>query len=212
MILRAKEITKSYENRPILKKIDLTIEKNEKIAITGMSGSGKTTLLNILGTLEPYDSGNLDILGIDPKKQKALLPSLRNEQIGFIFQFHHLIPEMSVIENILLPQQIQRKKNDPSFALDLLNRLQLLHLKEAKVENLSGGEKQRIALIRAYINHPQLILADEPTGNLDPLTSKIIIDYLLTMEHALILVTHEKEMAKRCSRRFELIDGFLQEW
>lgn len=207
ILLEAQGLKKRYKERELLRGISLTLSPGEKLAITGRSGSGKTTLLHLLSTLDSFDEGILKIEGEVVSEKRALL--LRKETFGFLFQFHYLIPELTVRENILLPIQIARKPLPIQRMEELLDRFQLVRCQHQKAALLSGGERQRAALIRASIHQPKLLFADEPTGNLDPENAKIVIDYLLQEIPTLILVTHEKEVAKQCKNCFELKEGML---
>ena len=214
--LNAKDIRKTFkgpEPLEILKGVSLQVQAGTSVAILGKSGCGKSTLLHILGTLEPPTSGDLEICG------KSALSSLRNAHIGFIFQSFHLLEEYSLIDNILMPAKIARKPTDSKSpacerALDLLIQVDLLPKAHLPTKLLSGGEKQRAAIARAFCNNPSIILADEPTGNLDPVNAKTIQELLLrcSQKHSksLILVTHDDEFASLCDSKYVLKDGFLE--
>lgn len=218
-LLKARQIKKTFifpTQIEILKGIDLEVRPGETVAIIGKSGEGKSTLLHILGTLEALCSGTLEICGQDTSM--CHLPSLRNTQIGFIFQHSHLLEEETLIENVLMPAKIGRKSihsSSPAYkrALSLLEQVDLLERSHFPAKFLSGGEKQRAALARALCNDPALILADEPSGNLDSLHSQEIHTLLLNLARknnkGLIVVTHDKEFAHLCDRALALKDGIL---
>ena len=213
IILKAKDIHKTYNNPVklhILKGINLELKKNHSIAIMGASGVGKTTLLHILGTLESFDTGTLHILNNDKPAN-----DIRNKHIGYIFQNYNLLEDLSLLENILMPAYIARKnikKNSPSYkrALWLLEEVGLEKRADYPAKNLSGGEKQRAAIARAFCNDPDIILADEPSGNLDHANSKIIhkllIDSVKKFNKSLIIATHDKELASLCDEIYILED------
>lgn len=220
LILSLQNISKSYEHPAkiwILKDLFLEAKKGETIAILGPSGVGKSTLLNILGTLENPSSGSLTLFTHSfPFKSPE---KLRNESIGFIFQSYHLLNEYTSLENILMPAKIARKpthKSSPSYkrALELLEQVSMSDKIHHLTKLLSGGEKQRIAIARALCNDPSLILADEPSGNLDEENAKIIHDLLLTcvkkQNKTLILVTHNMNLANLCDTRYLLTEGQLK--
>jgi len=216
MLLELNSVSKSYGKRELLKDISLKVNRGETIAIVGPSGSGKTTLLNLIGTLDKPDSG--DII-LNEKQLHTLnaneLAIIRNTQIGFVFQMHYLLPQCTVFENILIPT-LALKKADKSLnykALELLERVGLIAQKDQYPSELSGGECQRVAFVRALINNPQLILADEPTGSLDQTTANLLLDLLLELnrEHntALIVVTHSLEFANKMQKVYRLHNSNL---
>ncbi len=219
-MLKATGIIKTFRDpRPfsLLKGLSLEVKRKEKIAVMGSSGAGKTTLLHILGTLETADAGSIEIFG---NKADRNLHRLRNEWIGFIFQSFFLIEHFTVLQNVLIPAAIARKpihKKSAAYqrALYLLDRVGLKNRMLFPASHLSGGEKQRTAIARALCNNPPLILADEPTGNLDRETGRTIQDLLLEIpeeeEKALVVVTHDPEFARKCDRIFLLEDGLLRE-
>lgn len=216
MILKAKDIKKSFGDLEILKGITLDIQEGEIVAIMGSSGAGKTTLLQILGTLENADEGSIEIAGHHISKMNAKkLSKFRNENIGFVFQFHHLLAEFTSIENVMLPALI---KGDPfevakSKAEKLLHRLGLSHRNDHKPSELSGGEQQRVATARALINQPKIIFADEPSGNLDSQNAKQLHELFLQLRDELnqtfIIVTHDESLANQCDRIIVIKDGSL---
>ena len=221
-ILDLKNINKIYETKveklEILKNINLELNTGDFISIQGKSGSGKTTLLNILGLLDSPTSGEViyDGINVDFKKEN-LKNTLRNEKIGFVFQFHYLLPEFSALENVMLPALV-RKKTDKEIvrkkAEDYLNMVGLGGRLTHKPSELSGGEKQRVAIARAMINDPAVILADEPTGNLDVDTSQTIHDLFFKINkeksQAIIIVTHSLELAGITKEKFEIKKGKLE--
>ena len=221
-ILDLKNINKKYETKveklEILKNINLELNTGDFISIQGKSGSGKTTLLNILGLLDSPTSGEViyDGINVDFKKEN-LKNTLRNEKIGFVFQFHYLLPEFSALENVMLPALV-RKKADKEIvrkkAEDYLNMVGLGGRLTHKPSELSGGEKQRVAIARAMINDPAVILADEPTGNLDVDTSQTIHDLFFKINkeksQAIIIVTHSLELAGITKEKFEIKKGKLE--
>ena len=204
MILSAKNISKSYPGVKVFADVSLSLKEGESIAITGPSGVGKSTLLNVLGTLDTADSGEITICG------KAITPSiiahLRREYIGFVFQAFNLLDEYTAIDNVLMPAKIARKPLLRSYGEKLLDRVGLSHRADFLAKNLSGGEKQRVAIARALCNDPQVIFADEPSGNLDHDHSLLIHDLLLehTQGRGLIVATHDMELAAKCDKQFTM--------
>lgn len=216
MVLEAKDIHKSYGPLEILKGVNLEIPKGEILSIVGKSGAGKSTLLHILGTLDWADKGEMNIAG---QRIKALnnnqLAAFRNRHIGFVFQFHHLLPEFTALENVCIPGFIQRK-NDTAVkrrAQELLDYLGLHDRLTHKPMQLSGGEQQRVAVARALINQPDIIFADEPTGNLDSSASKDLHQLIRQLRddygQTFVIVTHNKELAELSDRCLEMKDGLL---
>lgn len=209
-----KNVYKSYENGNIkaLNGIDLTIAEGEFVSIIGPSGSGKSTLLNMLGALDIPDSGNINVAGQDLTTSKKL-NEFRAEKIGFIFQLHNLIPNISVVENIEIPMFTQKlsSKEMRSSALKLLDDVGLKDKADIMPNKLSGGERQRVAIARALANNPSIILADEPTGSLDSKTSSKILKQLIDLHEdknvTLIIVTHDMDVAKLADRVIEVLDG-----
>ncbi|MCX7833528.1 MAG: ABC transporter ATP-binding protein [Ignavibacteria bacterium] len=218
IILEAIDIKKSFpiskENRlEVLKGINLKIYKGEIAVIVGKSGAGKSTLLHILGALDRPDSGTLlfegnNLLEMNQKQ----LAKFRNEEIGFVFQFHHLLPEFTVLENVLIPNLISRKK-DKDYALQLLREVGIEERANHKPSEISGGEAQRVAIARALINSPKIILADEPTGNLDTENANAIIDLIFKLRekfnHTFVIVTHNEDFARNCDRIIKISDGII---
>lgn len=201
----------------VLKKISLEINEGEIVSIVGPSGAGKSTLLNMIGCLDGFQSGNVILLGNDISNLNVEdLAGIRNKHIGFIFQLHNLLSEFTAVENVMIPLLINRtgKKNARQKALELLERFDLLNRADHKPAELSGGECQRIAVARALVGDPDIILADEPTGNLDSINSKVLIDTLLELVHetnnTIIIVTHDKTIAERTNRTITLVDGAIK--
>ena len=220
ILLEAKQIKKSYKitkeySLQVLKGIDLYINKGEIAAIIGKSGAGKSTLLHILGTLDTPDSGELlfDSKSVFSYSRQSLA-DFRNKKIGFIFQFHHLLPEFTVLENVLIPSMISGKR-DTEKAKNLLKEVNLLHRADHKPSEISGGEAQRAAIARALINSPEIILADEPTGNLDTENANSIIELIFDLRKKLnqtfVIVTHNEEFAKNCDRIIKMKDGVISD-
>jgi lipoprotein-releasing system ATP-binding protein len=215
-VLAARDLRKSFSGGvEVLLGVDLRMEAGESLAITGPSGSGKSTLLHILGTLERPSAGRIEILGHDPSTySERELARFRNQELGFVFQHHHLLPKYSVLENVLIPT-LATSTSSPgkmeTWGRELLGRVGLGHRLAFRPAQLSGGEKQRAAVARALIQRPSLLLCDEPTGNLDPKTAHEVLDLLLELHRegqgALIVVTHSQEMAQRMDRHLELREG-----
>jgi len=213
-ILEAKNIKKSYSSVTVLRGIDISVERGEIVSIVGASGAGKTTLLNIIGTIDKADDGEVLIDGKDVfKMNDNELCMFRNKHIGFVFQFHHLLPEFTVIENICIPAYISgmRVNKAEKKAIELLEVLGLVDKEESKPAELSGGELQRVAVARALINEPDLVLADEPSGNLDSVSANELhrLFFKLRDEYkkTFIIVTHNKELANMSDRIFTIKDG-----
>ena len=214
-ILSAKNISKSFEGTKVLKEINLSINQGEIISISGPSGAGKTTLLNILGTIEAPDDNNdsklmiceRDIFGLNDKE----LSNFRNKNIGFVFQFHELLPEFTCLENVCLPAWIGKNNNIKERAISLFKELGLIDKLDKKPATLSGGERQRVSIARALINNPKIILADEPSGNLDSKNSEILYDIFFDLRKKInctfIIVTHNQSLAKKADRQIVINDG-----
>lgn len=209
-------ITKSYEQLQVLKGIDIQINKKEVVAIVGASGAGKTTLLQILSTLDRADGGKIlfqgkDITQFSDKK----LAQFRNREIGFVFQFHHLLPEFTALENVCIPAYIKGvgKKESEQKALELLQLLGLSERVSHKPSELSGGENQRVAIARALINSPAIIFADEPTGNLDSQTKKelnqLFFDLRDSLGQTFVIVTHDDAFANATDKKIVMRDGLI---
>ncbi len=216
MILSARQLKRSYGSLPILKGIDLEIHEKEVISIVGSSGAGKTTLLQILGTLDKPDSGELFINGLNPFLLSSNeLSRFRNKSIGFIFQFHQLLPEFTALENVCLPALIGgTSMGDAKIkGMELLDRLGLKDRAEHKPSELSGGEQQRVAVCRALINDPKIIFADEPSGNLDSFNSealhKLFFDLRDELGHTFVIVTHNEKLAEMADRKLVMRDGII---
>ena len=221
VVFAARNIHKTFtypEKVELLKNVSLYVSHGESVSITGPSGSGKSTILSILGTLDKADSGKLFLFGKElPKRNFA---KIRNENIGFIYQNHNLLDEYTVMENLLIKAQIGRRsisKNSEAYdlAISLLEGMNLLHRKDFTSKLLSGGEKARVSIARAFMNDPEIILADEPTGNLDQEAASLVQDLLLEtckeLNKSLIVVTHDLKFASRCDRRYSIKDGKLSQ-
>ena len=216
--LELKNITKVYGEKvktKVLNNTDLTINEGEFVSIIGQSGSGKSTLLNIMGTLSKGSSGTLYINGINVEgMNKNELADLRNSELGFIFQFHYLLPEFTVLENILMPYSISGKKVNKDIlerAKELIDLVGLTKVKNNMATDLSGGQQQRAAIARALINNPKIILADEPTGNLDYNTTNEIYNLLRDINKkyntTFVIITHDNRIAEKADRVIEVLDG-----
>ena len=215
-MLRAINIHKSYDTLHVLKGVDVAIDKGEIVSIVGKSGAGKSTLLHILGTLDQADKGQVLFNGADISRLKSKeLASFRNDHIGFIFQFHHLLPEFTALENVCIPGLIQKR---PEVAVEkrakeLLDYLGLTDRLTHKPNQLSGGEQQRVAVARSLINQPEIIFADEPTGNLDTASSdelhKLLFQLRDDFQQTFVIVTHNEGLADMSDRKIEMQDGRL---
>jgi ABC-type lipoprotein export system ATPase subunit len=222
MLLKLQHITKSYQQangKPVLDNLDMELDSGETLAILGPSGSGKSTLLNIIGALDKPDSGEVifgdkNIVALSDRE----LAAFRNREIGFVFQSHHLLPQCTVMENVLIPTLTIK---DESFrkqckvrAMELIQEVGLWDHKDKFPGTLSGGECQRVAVVRSLINKPKIILADEPTGSLDRENAQAIAQLLLKLNHefntSLIVVTHSEEIGKQMSRTYKLVDGKMK--
>ncbi len=208
------DIHKSFDELHVLKGVNLDIKQGEIVAIVGPSGAGKTTLLQIIGTLDKADKGTIIMDGQDVSKlNEKQQANFRNKEIGFVFQFHQLLPEFSALENVMIPALIANidAKTAKERALKLLSELQLQDRVEHKPAELSGGEKQRVAVARALINNPKIILADEPSGSLDSQNKeelhKLLFDLRDKFNLTIVIVTHDKELAALSDRVIEMIDG-----
>ncbi|MEC9436757.1 MAG: ABC transporter ATP-binding protein [Candidatus Neomarinimicrobiota bacterium] len=218
MILSAKNLSKSFMNNEgkfyVFKNLTIEIDKSDLITIMGPSGSGKSTLLNILGTLDTYDEGLIKLNNEDINDlSKDDISKIRNKQIGFVFQFHHLIPEFNAIENIMIPQQIYGNKVNSSDAAELLDYMGLSKRMSHYPSQLSGGEKSRIAIARALINKPTVVLADEPTGNLDIENAEKLIQLFKKInndfEQSFVIATHDPKVALIGNKKYYLNKGIL---
>ncbi len=212
-LIAARNIYKSYVNGnnilPVIKKISFEIKEKDFVTVVGPSGIGKSTLLNIIGTLDKPDSGSIQFDGLDLSKlNDNQLSDLRLNMIGFIFQFHHLIPEFNVLDNVIMPNLIAEKKPNYSMAKDLLDHVQIVDKINSFPSQLSGGEKARVAVARALMNNPKIILADEPTGNLDVENAERLINLLLKVkeefDQTIVLSTHNKKLSKLGNKKFEI--------
>lgn len=215
-MLIANGIQKSYGNLHVLKGVDLEIIQSEIVSIVGSSGAGKSTLLHILGTLDHPDQGQLKMNGVDLLKLKGdELAKFRNEQIGFIFQFHNLLPEFTALENIQIPGLIGQTSPEKlnQKAGELAEMLGISHRLDHKPSTLSGGEQQRVAVARALINSPAVVFADEPSGNLDSQNAKALHDLFFTLRkelgHSFVIVTHNAELADMADRKVVMQDGLI---
>lgn len=213
-MIQAKGIEKSFGPLKVLKGVDLEVGKSEVVSIMGASGAGKTTLLQILGTLSTPDSGTLVIDGTDVLKLKGdALSEFRNRKIGFVFQFHHLLPEFTALENVMIPAFIagRSKKDAEGAAKSLLSDLGLSERHHHKPSELSGGEQQRVAIARALINNPSVLFADEPSGNLDSKTKEELHRLFFELRdkygQTIVIVTHDPGLAEMCDRSLYMVDG-----
>ena len=216
MIIEAHDIHKSFGQLEVLKGIDFSADKAETVSIMGASGTGKSTMLQILGTLSTPDSGSLMIDGEDVLKLRSdALASFRGRKIGFVFQAHHLLPEFTALENVMIPALIAgtAASTAKAEALRLLGSLGLKDRASHKPAELSGGEQQRTAIARAIINRPSVLFADEPTGNLDSATKqeihKVFFDLRDSIGQTIVIVTHDPQLASLCDRRLEMKDGLF---
>ncbi len=215
-MLQASNIRKSYGDLEVLRGVDLSISPAEVVSIVGKSGAGKSTLLHILGTLDRPETGQLTIGGEDVFAMRdKRLAAFRNERIGFVFQFHHLLPEFTALENVCIPAYIAKKDQQSAEvrARELLSYLGLARRADHKPSQMSGGEQQRVAVARALMNEPAIVFADEPSGNLDSANSQELHRLLFQLrddfQQSFIIVTHNEELASMSDRRMEMIDGVL---
>ena len=213
-MIKANDITKSFGPLQVLKGIDLTVGKGEIVSIVGKSGAGKTTLLHILGSLDKPDSGSVTLAGTDITQLKDReLSDFRNRHIGFVFQFHQLLPEFSALENVMMPALIAGIPNSKARCqgLELLDFLNLADRAKHKPNELSGGEKQRVAVARALINHPDVIFADEPSGSLDSANKQDLHQLFFSlrdqMNQTFVIVTHDESLAALSDRTIRMADG-----
>ncbi|WP_080902721.1 ABC transporter ATP-binding protein [Parabacteroides sp. Marseille-P3160] len=215
-MIKTEGITKSFGMLQVLKGIDISINKKEIVSIVGPSGAGKTTLLQIIGTLDKPDQGTVLVNGIDPFRLKEKdISSFRNKNIGFVFQFHQLLPEFTALENVMIPALIAKEKASVAEkkAKELLQFLKLTDRMTHKPSELSGGEKQRVAVGRALINNPAVILADEPSGSLDTKNKEelhaLFFELRDKMDQTFVIVTHDEQLAADTDRIIHMIDGTI---
>ncbi len=213
-MIQATDLRKSYEKLQVLRGVSLSIEAGEVLAIVGKSGAGKSTLLHILGTLDRADAGSLQLKGSDISKLNARqLAEFRNKHLGFVFQFHHLLPEFTALENVCVPAYIGGKsqKETEKRGMELLDYLGLSERAQHKPSAMSGGEQQRVSVARALINQPAVIFADEPSGNLDTQTSQELHQLFFQLRkdfnQTFVIVTHNMELAALCDRTLTMKDG-----
>ncbi|GAB4336815.1 MAG: ABC transporter ATP-binding protein [Calditrichia bacterium] len=221
IILEGKQLTKQYPSGEgtitVLKGIDLSVKEGEILVIMGPSGAGKSTLLHILGTLDRPSSGELLINGINTSQlRNSQLAAFRNKNLGFVFQFHYLLPEFTALENLLIPAMIAQMERIAAQerAIELLREVGLEHRLHHRPSQLSGGEQQRVAVARALMNHPRIILADEPTGNLDSNNSRALFDLILGLNRkyrqTFVIVTHHEMFVEKAHRVVHLLDGMIE--
>jgi lipoprotein-releasing system ATP-binding protein len=217
-MITAVDLHKSYGSLHVLRGAGLTVGKGEFLAIMGKSGAGKSTLLHLLGGLDTADSGSLQVDGLDVRALKGkALARFRNERVGFVFQFHHLLPEFTALENAAMPALIAGKSQQEAYAVarEMLSYLDLSARMDHKPSELSGGEQQRVAVARALVNRPAVVFADEPSGNLDSATAEELHHLLLRLRNdfgqTFVIVTHNPELAELCDRTLHMANGgFLQ--
>jgi lipoprotein-releasing system ATP-binding protein len=215
-MIKANDIHKSFGSLEVLKGVSLEVKRSEVVSIVGQSGAGKTTLLQILGTLSAMDSGSLSIDGVEVSSMNDNeLSDFRNRHIGFVFQFHHLLPEFTAVDNVMLPALIagRSKREAEQEALKLLKMMNLSERTTHKPSALSGGEQQRVAIARAIVNHPALLLADEPSGNLDTKNRDEIHSLFFRLRDELgqttVIVTHDDGLASMADRKITMRDGLI---
>ena len=213
-MIKAENISKRFSTVEALRGASVEIRRGEIVAIVGASGAGKSTLLQILGTLMPADSGRVEIAGVDVSRlSERELAAFRNRHIGFVFQFHHLLPEFTALENVMMPALIGgvSRREAESRALELLDIVGMSHRTSHKPVELSGGEQQRVAIARALVNRPSVVLADEPTGNLDTRNrdeiQRLLIDVREKFDQTIVMVTHDEVLASLADRKISMSDG-----
>lgn len=216
-MIQLEGITKSFGSLQVLKGIDLIINKGEVVSIVGPSGAGKTTLLQIMGTLDKPDSGRIVLNDTEVNRLKEKeLSAFRNKEIGFVFQFHQLLPEFTALENVMIPALIQgiSASEAKKKAREMLDFLGLAERASHKPAELSGGEKQRVAVARALINHPSVVLADEPSGSLDTQNKielhRLFFDLRDKLGQTFVIVTHDEELAAQTDRTIHIVDGMIK--
>lgn len=219
-VLQCKALSRNFRDGnhqiEVLRRLDFSLEAGEKVAIVGSSGSGKSTLLHLMGGLDRPSSGAVEVEGVDLSTLSENRKSrLRNQKLGFVYQFHHLLPEFTALENVAMPLLIRRvpKKEALERAEEILLKVRLAHRLDHKPAELSGGERQRAAVARALVTHPTAVLADEPTGNLDSESARQVYNLMLDLNRevgtSLVLVTHDLDLAGRMDRLLRLVDGVL---
>ncbi|MBO5771673.1 MAG: ABC transporter ATP-binding protein [Alistipes sp.] len=213
-MIKAENISKRFSTVEALRGASVEIRRGEIVAIVGASGAGKSTLLQILGTLMPADSGRVEIAGVDVSRlSERELAAFRNRHIGFVFQFHHLLPEFTALENVMMPALIGgvSRREAESRALELLDIVGMSHRTSHKPVELSGGEQQRVAIARALVNRPSVVLADEPTGNLDTRNrdeiQRLLVDVREKFDQTIVMVTHDEVLASLADRKISMSDG-----